>query len=102
MLLLLHVAALAAGNGCGCPEVTSALTHARLRCGYSGQVSSSSATLITNMCARQRPWCRFLLWDCLLLAKGKVPTSGSCRSGGRLGHRVSASQQVLWVACLCF
>lgn len=78
MPLLLHVASLAAAHGCGFSGLESALTHARLRCGYSGQTSSSSATFITNMCARQRPWCRFLLWDCLLLAKGKVPTSGSC------------------------
>lgn len=52
-------------------------TQHRLRWGYSGQVSSSSATRITNMCAKQRPWCTLLLWDCLLLANLKVPTSGS-------------------------
>jgi hypothetical protein len=96
--LLLHVTSLAAAHGCGCCGIrpcTVALTHARLRCGYSGQTSSSSATLITNMCARQRPWCTFLLWDCLLLAKGKVPTSGSCSPcsrGSRESHGCSASQ----------
>lgn len=95
----------AAATACGIPTSSygrrlrvpwhkSALTHARLRCGYSGHVSSSSATLITNMCARQRPWCRFLLWDCLLLAKGKVPTSGSCSPGGHADHGVETHKVI--------
>lgn len=45
---------------------------------------------MTNMCARQRPWCLLVLLACLLLAKGKVPTSGSCRTT-KHQHNLSTS-----------
>jgi hypothetical protein len=69
------------------------LTQHRRRSEYSGHVSSSSATRMTNMCARQRPWCALPWCSCLLLRKLKVPT-GSCKQQ-RPDNKVCAACQLL-------
>lgn len=71
------------------------LTQQRLRSEYSGHVSSSSTTRMTNMYARQRPWCTLCKCSCFALRKVKVPTIGSCR------HQQQRGGNCMYVYCVC-